>query len=239
MTEKSSLPAFFYAIASLAALVIMPALGLIVFGTIGFFTVLALVFLGIMLTRSLFMTEMLAFWLVASLSILTIGGVWAVMNPWFAALVEWANGMKNDRCVDGNFWCQIRDLPMPSEADSWWIGGTITLAIVILNAIWFVTKAMSGRGPSGKISNTTISIGRNQNVPFGVGHGNVISAGKGPQTDETGEKKASGRGPSGAITDTEITIGQDSNAPFVVGHGNVVDTGVEEDSETPTTGKTE
>ena len=37
MTDKSSLPVFFYAIASLAALVIMPVLALILSGAIGFF----------------------------------------------------------------------------------------------------------------------------------------------------------------------------------------------------------
>src|SRR5262245_38803803 len=106
MTDKFSMPVFFYAIASLAALVIMPVLALILSGTIGFFIVLGLVLIGILLTRSLFMTEARAFWLVVSLSILTIGGVWTVMHSGFPALVEWGNGMKNSWCIDRNIWCQ-------------------------------------------------------------------------------------------------------------------------------------
>jgi hypothetical protein len=241
MTDKSNMPVSFYAIASLAALVIMPVLALSLSGTIGFFIVLGLVLVGILLTRSLFMTESRAFWLVASLSILTISGIWTIMHSGFPALVEWGNGMKNNWCVDGNIWCQLRDWPMPSETDRWWICGVITLAIMALNAIWFVSKAMSGKRPSGDISDTEISVGRDLNVPFGVGHGSYIgpNAGRQRQTGEAGGKAAPDKAPKGNITGTKISIGQDSNAPFVVGHGSVVDTSADKDSETVPAGKAE
>ena len=243
MKDKTILVIFLYAIISLAALVVVPTLAYTIFDFVGFAIGLVIVLAGIWMTRPLFMTEARALLLIASLSIISVVAAWAGMLSLFPALVEWGNQTKNTVLCAGDpasIWCRLPDLVMPSATERWAICGIITIVIVVLNAIWFITRkdqnppSKAATAPSGDIIGNSVKIGGNNEVPNVFGHNNVIGVAADEQPKSASTTSAAA---SGDVRDNSVEIGGDNKQPNIFGHGNIVGSSADKDSPKAPAGK--